>query len=440
MASTVVLTRVLSDNRVLHTPGGHVALGWLIVEDLFTILVLVILPVILQPDGGNVWATLGVTTLKIAGLILFTLIVGQKLIPLLLTYVARTGTRDLFTLAVLVLALGIAVGSAYFFGASMALGAFLAGMVVGQSEFSARAASEALPMRDAFAVLFFVSVGMLFNPADLVEHWQLILVTLAIVMLGKPLASLIVVLFLRKPLKLALIVSVALAQIGEFSFILAAMGKKYDILPPEASGAIIVAAVISITLNPIIYSRINPMFRKLEQTRLHAWIMRRDHENSLPPVTEDTQRLIVVGFGPVGRTLVRILERNNIEPVIIEMNIDTVKKLRKENKLVVHGDATLPEVLNHAGVNKAQGIIISSSAIPSREVVEAARSINPDIPVTIYSFYLRDVKILRGKKNTTVISGEESAAIAMASHLMRTLGATEEQIDNEQRRIHETLS
>jgi CPA2 family monovalent cation:H+ antiporter-2 len=201
-----------------------------------------------------------------------------------------------------------------------------------------------------------------------------------------------------------------------------------------------VAAVISITLNPIIYSRINPMFRKLEQTRLHAWIMRRDHENSLPPVTEDTQRLIVVGFGPVGRTLVRILERNNIEPVIIEMNIDTVKKLRKENKLVVHGDATLPEVLNHAGVNKAQGIIISSSAIPSREVVEAARSINPDIPVTIYSFYLRDVKILRGKKNTTVISGEESAAIAMASHLMRTLGATEEQIDNEQRRIHETLS
>ena len=440
VASTVVLTRVLSDNRVLHTPGGHVALGWLIVEDLFTILVLVILPVILQPDGGNVWATLGVTTLKIAGLILFTLIVGQKLIPLLLTYVARTGTRDLFTLAVLVLALGIAVGSAYFFGASMALGAFLAGMVVGQSEFSARAASEALPMRDAFAVLFFVSVGMLFNPADLVEHWQLILVTLAIVMLGKPLASLIVVLFLRKPLKLALIVSVALAQIGEFSFILAAMGKKYDILPPEASGAIIVAAVISITLNPIIYSRINPMFRKLEQTRLHAWIMRRDHENSLPPVTEDTQRLIVVGFGPVGRTLVRILERNNIEPVIIEMNIDTVKKLRKENKLVVHGDATLPEVLNHAGVNKAQGIIISSSAIPSREVVEAARSINPDIPVTIYSFYLRDVKILRGKKNTTVISGEESAAIAMASHLMRTLGATEEQIDNEQRRIHETLS
>ena len=327
VASTVVLTRVLSDNRVLHTPGGHVALGWLIVEDLFTILVLVILPVILQPDGGNVWATLGVTTLKIAGLILFTLIVGQKLIPLLLTYVARTGTRDLFTLAVLVLALGIAVGSAYFFGASMALGAFLAGMVVGQSEFSARAASEALPMRDAFAVLFFVSVGMLFNPADLVEHWQLILVTLAIVMLGKPLASLIVVLFLRKPLKLALIVSVALAQIGEFSFILAAMGKKYDILPPEASGAIIVAAVISITLNPIIYSRINPLFRKLEQTRLHAWIMRRDHENSLPPVTEDTQRLIVVGFGPVGRTLVRILERNNIEPVIIEMNIDTVKKL-----------------------------------------------------------------------------------------------------------------
>ncbi len=440
VASTVVLTRVLSDNRVLHTPGGHVALGWLIVEDLFTILVLVLLPVMLTPGDDNLWGTLSITMLKIGGLVLFTLVVGQKLIPLLLTYIARTGTRDLFTLAVLVLALGIAVGSAHFFGASMALGAFLAGMVVGQSEFSARAASEALPMRDAFAVLFFVSVGMLFNPADLINHWQLILVTLAIVMIGKPLASLFVVLIFGKPLKLALIVSVALAQIGEFSFILAAMGKKYAILPDEAAGAIIVAAVISITLNPIIYKRVQPLIHRLERSRFHAWLSRKAHDNALPPVSEDTQRLIVIGYGPVGSTLVHILEQNNIEPAIIEMNIDTVRRLRENNKLVVHGDATLPEVLHHADIEHAKGLIISSSSIPSREVVDAARSLNPDIPVTIYSFYLRDAKILRGKENTSVISGEESAAIAMASHLMRELGATEEQIDSERRRIAKDLT
>lgn len=195
VASTVVLTRVLSDNKALHTTTGHVALGWLVVEDLFTILLLVLLPAIV---GGNeqsesVWHVLAVTTLKLGALVVFALVVGQRIIPKLLAYVARTGTRDLFTLSVLVLALGVAVGAANFFGASMALGAFLSGMVVGQSEFSSQAAAEALPMRDAFAVLFFVSVGMLFNPASLISDWPLILATLGIVLIGKPLAAFIVV-------------------------------------------------------------------------------------------------------------------------------------------------------------------------------------------------------------------------------------------------------
>ena len=267
VASTVVLTRVMADNKALHTPSGHVALGWLVVEDLFTILALVLLPAVLASaggeDGGSVWSALGLTVAKLAALVVFTLVVGQKLIPLLLAYVARTGTRDLFTLAVLALALGIAVGAAVLFDASMALGAFLAGMVVGQSDFSARAAAEALPMRDAFAVLFFVSVGMLFDPASLLDGWPLMLATLGIVLLGKPLAAMLVVLALRKPLRLALSVSVALAQIGEFSFILGAMGISYGLMPAEASNAVIVAAVISITLNPLLYRRIDPLLHKL---------------------------------------------------------------------------------------------------------------------------------------------------------------------------------
>ena len=213
------------------------------VEDLFTILLLVLLPAIV---GGNeqsesVWHVLAVTTLKLGALVVFALVVGQRIIPKLLAYVARTGTRDLFTLSVLVLALGVAVGAANFFGASMALGAFLSGMVVGQSEFSSQAAAEALPMRDAFAVLFFVSVGMLFNPASLISDWPLILATLGIVLIGKPLAAFIVVKLFGKPLRMALSVAVALAQIGEFSFILAAMGVSFGVLPKEASSAIIVS-------------------------------------------------------------------------------------------------------------------------------------------------------------------------------------------------------
>ncbi|HRJ72973.1 MAG TPA: cation:proton antiporter, partial [Terrimicrobiaceae bacterium] len=252
VASTVVLTRVLADNRALHTPSGHIAIGWLIVEDLFTILVLVLLPAVFggaadaaHAGGQGLWATLGMALLKLGALIAFALLAGQKLIPLVLGYIARTGSRDLFTLAVLVLALGIAVGSAKFFGASMALGAFIAGMIVGQSDFSARAASDALPMRDAFAVLFFVSVGMLFDPAAVPHGWPLMLATLGIVLIGKPLAALIVVLVLKRPLRSALSIAVALAQIGEFSFILAAVAISLKIMPPEATNALVVCSIVS---------------------------------------------------------------------------------------------------------------------------------------------------------------------------------------------------
>ena len=253
VASTVVLTRVLADNRALHTPTGHIAIGWLIVEDLFTILVLVLLPALFDTgegsDSRSVIATFAWALIKLTALVGFALVAGQRIIPWLLGYIARTGSRDLFTLAVLVLALGIAVGSAQLFGASMALGAFLAGMIVGQSEFSARSASEALPMRDAFAVLFFVSVGMLFDPYKIAEDWPLILATLGIVIIGKPLAAILVVLLFRRPLRSALSIAVALAQIGEFSFILASLALGLNLLPPEATNALVVVSVVSITLN-----------------------------------------------------------------------------------------------------------------------------------------------------------------------------------------------
>lgn len=444
VASTVVLTRVLTDNRALHTPTGHVALGWLVVEDLFTILALVLLPPLLDSGdtGGeaSVWAALGITVLKLAALAAFTLVVGQRLIPWLLGFVARTGTRDLFTLAVLVLALGIAVGSAQFFGASMALGAFLGGMVVGQSDFSARAASEALPLRDAFAVLFFVSVGMLFDPAALLHTWPLALATLGLVLVGKPLAALGVVLLLQRPLGQALGVSVALAQIGEFSFILAALGTSYGVLPPEATNAIIAAAIVSITLNPLLYPRIPGFLRWLNRHGMGGRpVAPLEGENSAPEVPLDRQRAIVAGYGPTGRSLCRILRENSIDVVVVEMNIDTVRALREAGEQVIHGDATQAEVLIHAGLADADALIISSPTMPARDVLSAARTVHPGIRVLVHTAYLREAQALRAKESVAVFSGEGEVALTMSLYLMQLFGATEEQMVRESRRIRTEL-
>jgi CPA2 family monovalent cation:H+ antiporter-2 len=442
VASTVVLTRVLADHRDLHTPTGHVAVGWLIVEDLFTILALVVLPALFaKPDAAAagaqpLWGTLGIAALKLVALVGFTFLAGQKLIPKLLGYVAATRSRELFTLAVLALALGIAVGSAKFFGASMALGAFLAGMVVGQSDYSARAASDALPMRDAFAVLFFVSVGMLFDPRSLATEWPLILATLGIVLVGKPLAALAVVLALRRPIRSALSVAIALAQIGEFSFILASLAAGLGILPSNAQNALVVASIVSITLNPILYRSIDPLAR---------WIERRRPRQ--PPQTSpststgrtDKHRMVVVGYGPVGRTLCRLLIDNQIEPVVVEMNVDTVRQLGADGIAAVYGDAAQRDILDHAGIAGAQGMIVTSSSVPYAAVVQAARELNPDIRIVTRCVYLKEAAALRAAGADAVFAGEGETALAMSAYLLRELGATDEQIDRERERVRTEL-
>lgn len=439
VASTVVLTRVLADNRALHTPSGHIAIGWLIVEDLFTILVLVLLPALFAAEeaaSGGVWMTLGIAILKLVALVLFTLVAGQKIIPWFLGYVSRTGSRDLFTLTVLVLALGIAVGSAKFFGASMALGAFLAGMVVGQSDYSARAASDALPMRDAFAVLFFVSVGMLFQPSALPTGWPLMLATLGIVLIGKPLASFVVVLALKRPLSSALSISVALAQIGEFSFILAALAISLKVMPPEATNALVVASVISITLNPLLYKAIKPTLKWLESKGITG---RPQVATDIPQMDEDSHTVVVVGYGPVGQTLSRILRNTGIQVVVVEMNIDTVKKLKESGLPAVFGDASHREILHHAGIEKAEGLIISASSVPAHPVVQAARDLNPKIRILTRTSYLKEAAALREAGATDVFSSEGEIALSMTASLMRQIGATDEQIDRESSRIRREL-
>lgn len=262
VASTVVLIRVLTDRGELQFRSGNIAIGWLVVEDLYAVLVLVLLPVVFSAQAvgpAGLAMAIGTSVAKIAFLVVFVIVAGGKIIPWILQRVSATKSSELFTLAVLTLALGIAVGSAILFGASMALGAFLAGMAVGRSEFSARAANDALPMKDAFAVLFFVSVGMLFNPSALIDHPKMIIAATLVVMIGKPTVAFLLICLLREPPKRALTVAFALGQIGEFTFILSAAARNLDLFPPGASDAIVAAALVSISLNPIICKLADPL-------------------------------------------------------------------------------------------------------------------------------------------------------------------------------------
>ena len=432
VASTVVLTRVLADNHDLHNPTGHVALGWLVVEDIFTILLLVLLPSVLSP-GGEFWSALGMTLLKLGALTVFTLVAGQKLIPIFLGYVARTGTRDLFTLAVLALALGIAVAAAEFFGASMALGAFLAGMVVGQSEFSARAAAEALPLRDAFAVLFFVSVGMLFDPASLAQDWPLMLATLFVIMVVKPIGALLMTSLFRKPAKLSLPVAASLAQVGEFSFILAGLGISLGVFDQRVNNALIPAAIISITLNPMLYRKAKQLAQRWEK-RKHG-----DHAGHdacmVVPDEGNRPRVVVVGYGPVGRSCCSILRESGITPVVVEMNIDTVRKERGKGLPIIHGDASQAEVLREAGLEKAEALLLTTPSIPASDVAAIASAVNPDVRILVHTSFVGDARKLRQQGVTAVFSGEREVALGMSEYLLRYLGSPEAFVQTELERV-----
>jgi CPA2 family monovalent cation:H+ antiporter-2 len=446
IASTVVLIRVLADNNALHTPSGHIAVGWLIVEDIFTVLVLVVLPVLATTDISDPAAIATVTAwslLRIAVLIAFVFFIGSRVIPWLLSLVARSRSRELFTLTTLVIALGIAVGAAKVFGVSMALGAFLAGMVVGQSEFSSRAASEALPMRDAFAVLFFVSVGMLFDPAYLLQEPLLVLATLAIILVGQRLAAFGIVLALGYPLGVALSVAMVLGQIGEFSFILAALGHDLKILPDAANSAIIAAALVSISVNPLLYRLVGPTERWLTQSKwLSRWFGRATKE--LPAVNGQHPRqrgwAVIVGYGPVGRSLVRMLMENGIEPHVVELNLDTVHRLRDDGIHAVYGDAAHKATLLEAGVRQAIALVLTSSSPQgASESIRLARELNPAIRVLVRANYLKELPGLRRVGADVVFASEGEVALTMTEFLLRQLGATEEQIDRERDRIREEL-
>jgi len=447
VASTVVLVRVLSDNGELQSRTGRIAIGWLVVEDLFTVFVLVVLPVLYGAPTGHgsrsLPVAIGIALLKLLLFVGFTLIAGSRVIPRFLSKIEETHSRELFTLSVLAIALGIAVASAYFFDVSMALGAFLAGMVVGQSEFSARAGSEALPLRDAFAVMFFLSEGMLFEPRQTLESPLLMLAALAIVMVAKPVAALTIAAVMGYGSRVGLGVALALAQIGEFSFLLATLARQVGALPEAAMNPVVAIAVVSISLNPFVYRWVEPLERLLER---HPRLWRILNRKAEPGIATESlselpvHRAVIVGYGPIGQMVSRILGQNGIEPVVIEMNIDTVRKLRGEERLAVYGDANRKEVLEEAGIAGAESLILSASGMTDgTEAVRAAIEINPRIQVLARADYLQEAGRLREAGASEVFSGEGEVALAIADSILRRLGSTPEQLDEARERIRWSL-
>jgi CPA2 family monovalent cation:H+ antiporter-2 len=447
VASTVMLTRVLVDNDDLQTPTGRIAIGWLVIEDIFTVLALVLLPEIFSgPAGGRVSiaGVLALTLVRLALLGAAVFLVGGRLIPRVLNGISATRSRELFTLSVLVLALGIAVGSSLIFGVSMALGAFLAGMIVGQSEFSFRAASDALPMRDAFAVLFFVSIGMLLDPKALMMFPALLFATLAIVMLGKPLVAFFIARSFGYDSKVAVGVSFALAQIGEFSLVLATVGTQLNILPAEAANLIIAASLVSLTVNPVLYRSTRWVGAKLTRLPRIGQPVNPPKEARAPveqaPDIVSEYRAVVIGYGPVGRTLARLLREGGIEPVVIEMNLENSRRVRDEGYPAVYGDATQPEILEAAGIRTAIAVIVAGP--PSEqgaEIIRIARTLNPQVRVLARSYYLRETEVMRRAGADEVFSGEGEVALAMTEYVLGILGATPEQMDRERQRVREEV-
>jgi CPA2 family monovalent cation:H+ antiporter-2 len=441
VASTVVLLRALESLGILDSFTGRIAVGWLVVEDLAMVLVLVLMPPLAGALGGHaaaadaagaadpLWQTLGLTLLQVGGFVALMLVVGRRAFPWILWQVTRTGSRELFTLCVIAAAVSIAIASAALFGVSFALGAFFAGMVMRESEFSHRAAQESLPLRDAFAVLFFVSVGMLFDPSVLIDRPLQVLAVVGVIVLGKSVAACALVLAFRYPLGTALTVSASLAQIGEFSFILAGLGVTLGVLPAEGQSLILAGALISIATNPLWFSLIAPLQKWLHaRMPLARGVESRDHPLAeLPTTTEArylSRQVVLVGYGRVGRRIAAELEANDIPYVVAEQNREVVEKLREAGVAAVWGDAADPAVLIQAHIARARVLVVATpDALNVRQMMETARTLNPAIETVIRSHNEDEARLLTQQTAATVFLGEHELAQAMARDVVRRAAA-----------------
>ncbi|MFP5439947.1 MAG: YbaL family putative K(+) efflux transporter [Gammaproteobacteria bacterium] len=439
VASTVVLLRALEDRRLLGSLNGRIAVGWLVVEDLAMVLVLVLLPPLAGwLQGGSAGSAGGAGALawslastigKVALFAALMLLVGRRLFPWLLLQVSRTGSRELFTLAVIAAALGVAYVAAALFGVSFALGAFFAGMVLRESDLSSRAAHESLPLRDAFAVLFFVAVGMLFDPVVLFEHPLRVVAVVAVILFGKSLAAFVIVLLFRYPLNTALTVSASLAQIGEFSFILAALGVSLGLLSTEAQSLVLAGALISIALNPLVFHAIEPVQAWIRRrSRLARLVERSDDPLAELPMSTDLRHLtghvVLVGYGHIGRRIAEALQAQGVSCVVAEQNREIVQSLRARGLPAVSGDAVEPAVLIQAHVTRAAMLVITApEAIPALRMIEIARTLNPGIEVMVRTHSDDEYELLSRQHAGQLFHGEHELAASMARQALAHMAA-----------------
>jgi CPA2 family monovalent cation:H+ antiporter-2 len=446
VASTVVLLRAMQERRLMDTERGRIAVGWLIVEDLAMVLALVLLPAVAGMQGASSdtvpadWLATrlglgfgGVLLLTVAKVVLFVsimLIVGRRLIPWILHYIAHTGSRELFRLAVLAIALTVAFGSAKLFGVSLALGAFFAGMILSESALSQRAAQETLPLRDAFAVLFFVSVGMLFDPASLLRDPWPLLATLFIIIVGKSVAAFLIVLAFRHPVGTALTISASLAQIGEFSFILAELGVKLNLLPTAGRDLILAGAILTIMLNPLTFAAADWLSRRLEQAPDRAGtdvdgsdantgkVAASAKSSAAPEATHLTGHTILVGHGRVGSIVADALKKSSQPFLIIEDADDIIAKLREGNFETIVGNAARADVLRAANLGGARYLLVAiPEAFEAGQIVQQARAANPGIQIIARAHSDAEVEHLKSLGANLIIMGEREIALGIIQNL-----------------------
>ncbi|MCE3233350.1 MAG: sodium:proton antiporter [Rickettsiaceae bacterium] len=430
VASTVVLLRSLEERNALHSINGHIAVGWLIVEDLAIVLALVLIPALAPGVGGEASGTsegdfllpLLMALGKIALFVAFMFVVGKRVLPWILQTVADTKSRELFTLSVFVVAVGVAFGAAHLFGISFALGAFFAGMMIKESDLSHEVTEKAMPFQDAFAVLFFVSVGMLFNPMILVEQPWHVLATALIIMFGKSIAAFVIVLMFRYPAKTAFTISASLAQIGEFSFILGTLGLTYGLLSHEANSLILAGALLSITLNPMlfnltdrlrIYCSHNPRFKRwMEKDSSDLCHLSGGERTALKNL------VILVGYGRVGRHLSKKMEASNIDFVVVDQNHEVVESIRQSGKHALVGDATHRETLQEAAIDKASALVVAvPNPYEARRIVGIARDMKPDISILARAHNEEELEYFKTQNIDLAVAGVQEVARRMMEHL-----------------------
>jgi CPA2 family monovalent cation:H+ antiporter-2 len=437
VASTVVLLRALEAKGAVESLNGRIAIGWLIVEDLVMVLVLVILPPLSGILGGHPHAgdrglamTLVITFAKVGAFVVLMLVVGRRLFPRILWLVAKTGSRELFTLCVIAAAVGVAYGAAALFGVSFALGAFFAGMMMRESALSHRAAEESLPLQDAFAVLFFVSVGMLFDPMVLVRQPLQVVIVSAIIILGKTLIAIGIVLAYRYPLNTALTVGAGLAQIGEFSFILTGLGVTLGLLPVEGQSLILAGAIVSIALNQLLFAAIEPVQRWIRSRSEIARTLDRSADPlATLPMTIDqdllTAHVVLVGYGRVGRRIADALTEKKIPFVVAEHNREIVELLRSRNIPAVSGDAADPAVLIQAHVQRASMLVIATpDTFGVRKMAETARMLRPAIEIVVRTHSDEEADLLRNENIGRIFMGEHELALGMTEHVLHRMEAS----------------